>query len=257
MPLDDHTLLTECPLCDNGGQELWYHKDGYDIVTCQGCGFIYVRDYPSVEFLREYYSSTYSGTIYADEEGKYQPAGGVLRRLKYWAFTRWIRTHFPKDKPIQTLELGCGQGDFLRSVKNDDRFDARGLDYADAPIAYACSLGLKAEKGDIQSKKYDDESFDLVVALHVMEHVHDPNETFSEIYRILRPGGYAFVVCPCVSHFKVKLAGENWKYLGPPGHLWYYSPKSLSGLMKKAGFSIKMASCFYHRAHVRVFGKKN
>ena len=215
-----------------------------------------MKDYPSADFLREFYAPTYSGPLYSDDKGQFKPAGGFLRRMKYLAFRLWIRSFFKKGETIRTLELGCGQGDFLRSVTSDDQFEARGLDYADAPVAYAQSFGLEAEIGDIQSKAFDDNSFDLVVALHVMEHVHDPIETFAEISRVLRPGGYAFVVCPCVSHFKAKLAGKDWKYLGPPGHLWYYSPATLSGFMKKAGFDIKMASCFYHRAHVRVLGKK-
>jgi ubiquinone/menaquinone biosynthesis C-methylase UbiE len=130
------------------------------------------------------------------------------------------------------------------------------LDYADAPLAYARSLGLCVDKGDIQSMKFDDASFDLVVVLHVIEHVHDLEATLAEIYRILRPQGLVFVVCPCVSHLKARWAGDQWKYLEPPGHLWYFSPATLSRFLEKVGFVTLRASCFYHRAHVRVLARK-
>ena len=249
--LPDHSLLTECPLCSGTGQDLWRQKNGYDVVRCTSCTFIYARDLPSVDVLRKHYEPSYQG----GEDG-FQPAGGPLRPLKYHAFRLWIRRFFPRDQIIRTLEVGCGQGDFLRSVKNDKKFEARGLDYAEAPLKYASSLGLRVDQGDIQSLGLEDESFDLAIALHVLEHVQDPNGTIAEIFRVLRPGGYAFAVTPSVTHFKANRAGESWKYLGLPGHLWYYSPKTLPAFFEKAGFEKVMASHLYHRAHVRVLVKK-
>jgi SAM-dependent methyltransferase len=221
------------------------------VVQCSECRFIFTRDYPSAEFLRRYYEPGF-----AKVSGQYKPAGGVGRRLKYWLFARWIRWFYPGTQVIRTLEIGCGQGDLLRAVQHDPRFEARGLDYADAPLGYARSLGLQVDKGDIQSMKFADASFDLVVALHVLEHVHDLRETLTEIHRILRPDGLLFAVCPCVTHIKARLAGERWKYLGPPGHLWYFSPATLSRFLEQVGFTILRASCFYHRAHVRVLARR-
>ena len=251
MPLTDHTKLTDCPLCQSKRLKLWHRKNDYDVVQCLDCRFIFAQDYPSAEYLRRFYEPSY-----AESSGKFQPGGGPGRRLKYWAFTRWIRRFYPERQVIRALELGCGQGDLLRSVQYDPRFDARGLDYADAPLAYARSKGLCVDKGDIQSMGFASASFDLVVALHVLEHVHNLNATFAEIYRVLRPNGLVFAVCPCVSHVKAWMAGERWQYLGPPGHLWYFSPATLSRFLEKAGFVVLGASCFYHRAHVRVLARK-
>ena len=151
------------------------------------------------------------------------------------AFLSLDSTILSDEQLIRTLEIGCGQGDLLRAVRHDPRFEARGLDYADGPLGYARSLGLTADKGDIQSMGFAENSFDLVVALHVLEHVHDINATIGEIHRVLRPGGLVFAVCPCVTHIKARLAGGKWKYLGPPGHLWYFSPATLSQFFTKVG----------------------
>ena len=251
MPLTEHTILTECPLCHSQKHTMWHRKNDYDVVRCLECGFIFTRDYPSAEFLRRYYERGFT-----QPSGEFKPAGGIGRRLKYWCFARWIRGFFPENQTIRTLEIGCGQGDLLRAVERDARFEARGLDYADAPLAYARRLGLKVDKGDIQSMKFADASFDLVVALHVIEHVHNLDATVAEIHRVLRPGGLVFAVCPCVTHIKARLAGERWKYLGPPGHLWYFSPATLSRFLEKSGFITLKASCIYHRAHVRILARK-
>ncbi|MDF1851306.1 MAG: class I SAM-dependent methyltransferase [Verrucomicrobiales bacterium] len=252
MALPEHTILEHCPLCNGTKHKPWREKDGYHVVECEDCSFIFIQDYPSADYLRKFYAPTYQ-----PEGDTFIPAGGFLRKLKYLAFSKWIASKFPKDKPIKTFEIGCGQGDFLSSVKDNPRFDARGVDYAEAPLAYAQSRGLNAQKGDIQSMGIEDDTFDLVVALHVLEHVHDLNQTLGEIYRILRPGGMLFAIVPSVTHFKAKIAGQSWKYLGPPGHMWYLSPQTFAKFVTKAGFSeILHCSHFYHRAHVRILAKK-
>lgn len=252
MPLEDHTLLARCPLCDSAGQKPWHRKNGYRVVECSQCGFIFTQDYPSADFLHRYYEKAYEGS-----DGTFKPRGGLARRFKYRTFAHWIRHYYPKSQVIRTLEIGCGQGDLLRAVQRDSRFEARGLDYGDGPLGYARSLGLRVDKGDIQSMQFPDAAFDLVVALHVLEHVHDPNATIREVHRVLGPRGLLFAVCPCVTHYKARRAGENWQYLGPPGHLWYFSPRTISRFLEKFGFDILHASCFYHRAHVRVLARKS
>lgn len=245
-----HTELTTCPICEESNTEKWQEKNGYQVVKCLSCSFIYTKNLPSDQFLRDYYSSEYQRS-----DGSFNPAGGVGRKIKYHLFRCWIKRFF-KERPIETLEIGCGQGDFLSAVQEDENFKACGIDYAEAPVEYAKSNGLIVEQGGICEQKFEAGQFDLVVALHVIEHVRNLNETIREIARILREGGRIYVACPCVSHIKARLAGGNWKYLWPPGHLWYFSPKTLSLLMEKHGFAVETVSNFSHRAHVRILAKK-
>ena len=230
--------------------EPWHRKDDYDIVRCSGCGFVFVEPPPSAEFLKNYYTERET------KEQQFQPVGGIGRRLKYKLFAWWIKRYFPKNKAIRTLEVGCGQGDLLRAVQHDPRFVARGLDYAREPLNYARRLGLRVDQSDIQSMGFADSSFDLVVGIHVLEHVLDPRATIAEIYRVLCKGGMLFAVCPCMSHIKARLAGRNWKYVLPPVHLWYFTPVTLARLLESCGFTVVTASSLYHRAHVRILARK-
>ena len=249
--MKDHTILKACPLCGGEDQDLWCRSHSYRIVKCSSCGFVFTKEVPSVDFLRRIYEPGYTNA-----KDDFKPRGGIGRKLKYLIFSRWIQRFFSPRQTIHALEVGCGQGDFLRSVHRIPRFEAQGVDFAEAPLSYAKSLGLKVSQGDFDSQKFDSETFDLIVALHVLEHVQDVNETLKKMYRLLKPKGMIFLVCPCVSHIKAKLAGESWKYIGPPGHLWYFSPGTLRSFLEKAGFEVVSASCLYHRAHVRILGRK-
>lgn len=53
---------------------------------------------------------------------------------------------------------------------------------------------------------FADRSFDVVVAMMVIEHLYDPFHAFSEVARILRPGGHAFVNLPNIAGLKSRFA---------------------------------------------------
>jgi len=57
-------------------------------------------------------------------------------------------------------------------------------------------LGSDIEKIDIQSIPYDDNSFDIVIANHVLEHVSDDNAALRELHRVLKPQGLAIIQTP-------------------------------------------------------------
>jgi len=51
-------------------------------------------------------------------------------------------------------------------------------------------------KEDIQSLSFDNESFDIVFASHVMEHIADDHSAIKEIHRVLKPNGIAILPVP-------------------------------------------------------------
>ena len=55
------------------------------------------------------------------------------------------------------------------------------------------------QRVDLCKMSFDDASFDLVIANHVLEHVDDDGQALKEIFRILRPGGMAVLQTPYAS----------------------------------------------------------
>jgi SAM-dependent methyltransferase len=51
-------------------------------------------------------------------------------------------------------------------------------------------------KLDVQDMPFANESFDVVFCNHVLEHVDDDRQAMREIYRVLRPEGWALLMCP-------------------------------------------------------------
>lgn len=57
-----------------------------------------------------------------------------------------------------------------------------------------------ATQADLQRLPFADDSFDLVVASHVLEHVHDDLLAIKEVSRVLQPGGVALIQVPVSQH---------------------------------------------------------
>jgi SAM-dependent methyltransferase len=237
-----------CILCNsNVYQELGKIKE-YKIVKCTQCTFVYAHPLPKKDELTKYY-------------GEHVPKGfkshkGLRRKYKYYFLTRSIKKHFAENEQIRLLEIGCSYGRFLSSLQLDRQFKTTGIDLTDVSIEYARSLGLSVLKGTLESMAFPDESYDVVVALQTIEHMLDPIRELTEIKRILSEGGIFIATVPCVIHIKAKIAGMKWKYYGPPGHLWYFSPRTFKLLLSKTGFEPVSATCFSRKAHLKAIAKK-
>jgi len=98
--------------------------------------------------------------------------------------------------------------------------------------------------GDALGLSFADESFDVVVCSHVYEHVPDPEKMFSEIFRVLKPGG--------VCYFS---AGNRLMWNEPHYNLPLLSviPRPLAHLYVRTSGKAK----FYHEKHLSYWGLKS
>lgn len=101
------------------------------------------------------------------------------------------------------LELGCGN---------------RKL-YPDSVGVDICPTSAADLTHDLNTYPYpfEDNSFDLVVCMHVLEHLDDVVRTVTEIHRVLRPGGMLHVEVPHFSSFHA---------FSDPTHKHFFSSKS-------------------------------
>ena len=72
------------------------------------------------------------------------------------------------------------------------------------------------------SLEFDDNKFDVVTVLGVIEHVHDQKKLLDELYRILKPGGIIIALVPGKNFFSFLDTG-NWKFVFPQLHKFFYS----------------------------------
>ena len=89
------------------------------------------------------------------------------------------------------LDLGCGTGHWTKYF-SENGFKLTGTDISDAMLKHAKQKELKAEilKANSENLPFENESFDVVASITMMEFVNDQDKVLAEIYRVLKPNGY-------------------------------------------------------------------
>ncbi len=110
---------------------------------------------------------------------------------------RWI----PANREIRILDLGCGYGAVLSCLEELGYRHVAGIEISFDQVASAKQLGIHGvEQGELLDylKRCKDETFDVILALDVLEHFTKPEvvEICDEIYRLLRQGGKLILHVP-------------------------------------------------------------
>jgi SAM-dependent methyltransferase len=136
------------------------------------------------------------------------------------------------------LEIGCGGGDMLQSLKSLG-WQVEGVDLDRKAVSVARSRGLRVRQGTLAAQGYPSDSFQAITMNHVIEHIHDPLSLLLECHRILAPGGRLVVITPNLASRLHRRFRNNWVGLDPPRHLLLFSIPSLQTMAQRAGFAIK------------------
>ncbi len=144
------------------------------------------------------------------------------RFSQYWwsnrYFARLARRHGASHGRV--LELGCGMGHLLAWLA--DRFCVVGCDINAWALSQArrnVPTGNFALISMDQTYAFPPASFDIVIAKHVVEHLHHPEQAISEMSRVLKCGGLLVLVTPNLSSAMRMRKKDSWIGYKDPTHI--------------------------------------
>lgn len=138
-----------------------------------------------------------------------KPSGIILHG---WA-KEFFQAHIP-DKDANILDVGAGQGEFLRQLKSAGYTQLAGVD----ANAYQGAEGFLITYKDISHEKLEWEEgvFDAITAWEVFEHLENPRFALRELHRVLKPGGILFISVPNIFSIEERLhflrRGNFWRW---------------------------------------------
>lgn len=171
--------------------------------------------------------------------------------LKSAAMNREYDAHIARivaDRPSHVLDWGCGHGQNAKRLKDAglrvSAFDFRPQDKGRAtglqPLPKYPDIEAFIERDDPVGLPYEDDTFDAVLSMGVLEHVGRPHDSLVELHRVLRPGGRLYVFkLPNRLSWTEQLGRRRGKYFH--GELPYdrlYSVVEARRMLEHAGFDV-------------------
>lgn len=158
---------------------------------------------------------------------------------------------------LRVLDLGCRTGALTEHYAGGN--ELTGVDVDRESLARARErLDIETVWADVEDGlPFDDETFDVVVAGELLEHLADPVATVAHVRRVLRPGGRFVGSVPNAYRLKARLAFAAGRDPDPdPTHLRMFSPRSLASLLSRfEDVHIAFAVGRYVRYHPRLMAR--
>jgi len=158
----------------------------------------------------------------------------VGRRAILESFLGTIRNELKtQNSKLKILDVGCGTGANLEMLANFG--EPEGVDVSDDALEFCKAKGLKVHKGLAEELPFEDESFDVVTALDVVEHLDDDIGGLREMNRVMKKSGRALIFVPAFMWlWGVQDDVSN--------HRIRYTKKQIVERLEKSGFEIERAT---------------
>lgn len=103
------------------------------------------------------------------------------------------------------------------------------------------------EKADLTNLHYKNNSIDLFICSHILEHIPDDERAIKELYRVLKRGGKGILMVPILLSLSktyedpaIKTEKQRLKHFGQADHVRVYSKKDFLHRLHKVGFKVKL-----------------
>jgi 2-polyprenyl-3-methyl-5-hydroxy-6-metoxy-1,4-benzoquinol methylase len=240
MPLE---TLDHCPVCQSSTFSNYLNVEDYTvshkeftIQQCNECYFLFTNPRPPIEDIGAYYQS---------ENYISHHDGGTDLMSKIY---NGVRNHTIKQKVElinqlnggkgSMLDIGCGTGSFIQACKNDGWKVSATEPDNDARMIASRRVGGEIFN-NILAPELQNEKFKIISLWHVLEHIHDLNETISWLREHLDENGKLIIAVPNPQSFDAQKYRKFWAAYDVPRHLYHFTKASMKNLMNRHQLHVK------------------
>jgi 2-polyprenyl-3-methyl-5-hydroxy-6-metoxy-1,4-benzoquinol methylase len=158
----------------------------------------------------------------------------------YWwsnRFNAMLARRYGK-RGARLLEIGVGMGHLVGQL--EDTFVTYGLDLNHWAVKQSKAVVEKTQlqTASAQELPFSDNSFNVVIIKHIVEHLPDPQKAIQEIGRVTEPGGTLILATPNLDSLLKPWKGEKWIGYQDPTHISLKRPAEWLSFIQSAGFEL-------------------
>ena len=232
--------IISCPVCSALEFFVIAKLDRYFLpvqtVCCNVCAFVYTNPRPSLKWFEDFYKFHYRfislfENVDVIDEAYLNRADIISKHDNNISF---LYNYVGDNKLGSLLDIGSAEGLFIKKFKEVyTSWKTTGiepsLNFSEFSKGYSSSEEII---NDVYPSKLVSEKYDIIHSSHVLEHVYDLNDFISSINDNLNDNGLLFIDVPNIDSVKT-----NFKLIHL-AHLYHFSERTLTMLLKKHGFDI-------------------
>ena len=211
-----------CPICSSNKNHKIFTASNFHgrhqissqkiiFLKCLKCSCLFPRIKIDKNFYKKYYPNDYQ----TPAENEFLTK--VWQSINYYFKNKLI----PKN--LTLLDIGCGQGDFIRQLRKT--IIGSGIDLNP-------KITKNIIKDDFLTHKFSNK-FDTITFWHSLEHFSNPKKTINKAINLLNKHGQILISIPNTNSLAFKLGQNNWFHLDPPRHLFLPNNKNIQNLFPK------------------------
>ncbi|MDR2159838.1 MAG: class I SAM-dependent methyltransferase [Treponema sp.] len=240
--VSEDTNPVPCALCGGRRFKPRFSCGSFSYVRCTRCGLVQINPQPPggavLNRYREGHGADYLAYELANEKNFLALQELGLADAGFGELEETLLQRAAAGRrEAEVLDIGCATGALLCALR-ERGWRCRGIEISPAAEYARRERGLEVSGLPLEENHFQDSSFDLVLASHLIEHLNRPADMVREAYRILRPGGRFFVTTPNIAGFQARLFGGRWRS-AIFDHLYLFSVRTLRALLEGAGFLVE------------------
>jgi 2-polyprenyl-3-methyl-5-hydroxy-6-metoxy-1,4-benzoquinol methylase len=222
-----------CPACNGSVTTVRYvynfEEKKSNILSCPDCGMMFARPVPISVITRRQMNGL------DDAELFHNPFLKLLHR-KFIVMPEIVRVkRLLKRDRFSLLDIGCGTG-WTTNIWKEEGAEVTGLEPSLNRGKIASErFGFRVIPSYIEDLATD-ETFDVIIIRHVLEHFADPFQVLTHVRGHLKDGGLLVVIVPNIDCIGRYIFGTKWSWI-LPWHCNFFNPSSLARIAHRAGFT--------------------
>ena len=226
-------------------------KESFDLLFNEEYEILKTNPQPSLEKLPSYYESEDYISHTDSKRTLFEKVYHLVKTNALKNKVNLISKLIPQKGTV--LDIGSGTGDFLMTAKNSG-WKIKGIEPNPKAKQIAVSKGVVFEDA---LENIADNSIDVITMWHVLEHVPNLDEQFTQLKRIIKPNGYIIIAVPNYKSFDAKHYAAFWAAFDVPRHLWHFSKTSIQKLAANYNLELeKIKPMWFDSFYVSLLSEK-
>jgi 2-polyprenyl-3-methyl-5-hydroxy-6-metoxy-1,4-benzoquinol methylase len=218
-----------CSLCNKDNSRLLLIKQGFFIVQCANCNFVYVNprldnSQLAIIYKHNYFKNKDYGYVGYEQE----------KRLRIKNFERWLKdaeSFVPNSSPIKALDVGCAAGYCLQVMKAKG-WNVEGLELDEEMCNSLENAGETIYHCSLESFG-NNFKYHVITLFDVIEHIPNIDEALKTLRNFIETNGIIVMVTPNYNSLQRRLFSKKWFQYKPIEHIQYFTRQNLEIFAKR------------------------